>query len=86
MTPAQRKILTDVRRRIQDGTDDFICHALFHVPGKNHDRFYLKCYISRKLGHHCSLGSWIKENRPNLSRDPEMMKEYRLLWIDWMLA
>lgn len=99
-TPQEKiEALRLARPIIETGEQAWICYAL-HDVARGSKRLAPACdaldrHIERALeqGNQDrsndpipTLTFWIRRHRPGLPDDSESLREYRLRWIDWMIA
>lgn len=88
-----------VRMDIQSGRQAWICWALHNVARYNKKLELaaqeLERYVTKQLEQgnpnpvnepRPTLGFWVRDCRPDLPNDEDTLREYRLQWIDWMIA
>jgi hypothetical protein len=92
MLEAKIEVLQRARKKIKSGEFRGICAAIYWSYYLTEESKYrlaannLRDYISKRLGNYVYLDQWLERDQPELSRNANSMKRYRLQWIDWMLS
>jgi hypothetical protein len=92
MLEAKIAVLQQARKEFNTVRCSGICTAIhtsidWDSPIKFHNAgLSLLEYIKESLEYSLYLEDWLKKNKPHINRSDKNMKEYRLQWIDWMIA
>jgi hypothetical protein len=97
LTSVERKVLESARNSIKSHSESYICYAIQYsrVPGEDpivvrEAKERLRDYVSKKLGDHGTLGSWLVHKRVGertfFMMDKGLQRHARLAWLAWMLG
>lgn len=80
------RLLRGARERIAACREDYVCHALMRAERYTGTGvgFKLREEISRRLGPHSTVATWLKSRRCK-DVTAQNLREYRLRWIDSMI-